>query len=95
MEKIKYGFGEIEAAASDIQSTSGRINSLLEDLKAHIRPMAAAWEGESAQAYNEAQQQWDSSAAELNTILSTISNTVRQCNDRMSEVNRMAAASWS
>ncbi|MDT9408243.1 WXG100 family type VII secretion target [Corynebacterium rouxii] len=95
MEKIKYGFGEIEAAASDIQSTSGRINSLLEDLKAHIRPMAAAREGESAQAYNEAQQQWDSSAAELNTILSTISNTVRQGNDRMSEVNRMAAASWS
>lgn len=95
MSQIKYGFGEIEAAAADINSTSGRINSLLGDLKSHIQPMAATWEGESSTAYQEAQQKWDRAAEELNTILATIAQTVRQSNDRMSDVNRMAAASWS
>ena len=48
----------------------------------------------SAAAYNEAQAKWDKAAAELNTVLATISNTVSQSNDRMSDVNRRAAASW-
>lgn len=91
---IKYQFGEIESAASDINTTSGRINSLLDDLKSQLQPMVASWEGESAFAYNEAQARWDKAAAELNTILATISKTVRDGNDRMGDINRMAAASW-
>lgn len=91
---IKYQFGEIEAAASDINSTSGRINALLDDLKAQLQPMVSTWEGESASAYGEAQAKWDKAAAELNTILATISKTVREGNDRMGDINRMAAASW-
>lgn len=95
MDMIKYGFGEIEAAAADINSTSQRINGLLNDLKSHIQPMVATWEGESATAYQAAQQQWDTAAAELNTILETIARTVRTGNERMGEINRAAAASWS
>ncbi|AKP08079.1 ESAT-6-like protein [Corynebacterium pseudotuberculosis] len=91
---IKYGFAAIEGAAGDIQSTSVRISSLLEELKAGIRPMVSTWEGDSALAYQEAQAQWDQAAYELNTILSTISQTVRAGNERMSEINRVAAASW-
>ena len=94
MSIIKYGFGEIEATAGDIQSTSGRINSLLDGLKSQIQPMVSTWEGESATAYQDAQQRWDRAAAELNTILATISQAVRSGNDRMSEINRTAAASW-
>ncbi|MFV8382103.1 WXG100 family type VII secretion target [Corynebacterium hindlerae] len=91
---IKYQFGEIENAAVDINATSGRINSLLDGLKSQLQPMVTSWEGDSATAYNEAQAKWDRAAAELNTILATISKTVREGNDRMSDINRMAAASW-
>ncbi|MDO5099922.1 MAG: WXG100 family type VII secretion target [Corynebacterium sp.] len=94
MDVIRYGFGEIEAAAGDIQSTSGRINALLDAIKSQIQPMVSSWEGDSAIAYQEAQNKWDRAAAELNTVLATISQTVRSGNDRMSDVNRMAAASW-
>lgn len=91
---IKYQFGEIDAAAADINATSVRINSLLEGLKQQLQPMVATWEGDSASAYNQAQAQWDRAAADLNSVLATISRTVRAGNDRMSEINRMAAASW-
>lgn len=94
MDAIKYQFGAIEAAAGDINATSGRITALLDDLRSQLQPMVATWEGDSATAYAEAQAKWDRSAAELNTILSTISRTVSQGNERMSDVNRMAAASW-
>lgn len=94
MSAIKYEFGAIAGAAADINSTSGRINGLLGDLKSTLQPMVATWEGESAAAYNEAQAKWDKEAAELNTVLATISKTVSQGNDAMSDVNRRAAASW-
>lgn len=92
--QIKYDFGAIQTAAADINSTAARINQLLDDIKTQIRPMVEAWEGESAAAYQVAQQQWDQSAAELNMVLQTISRTVSAGNDRMSDINRQAAASW-
>ncbi|MCS4489584.1 WXG100 family type VII secretion target [Corynebacterium sp. ES2794-CONJ1] len=95
MDMIKYGFGEIEAASGDIQATSARINALLDALKSQIQPMVASWEGDSAAAYQHAQLQWDKAAAELNTVLATIAQTVRSGNDRMGEVNKQAASSWS
>lgn len=95
MDQIKYSFGAIEAAAGDIQATSGRISSLLENLKALINPMVSAWEGESATAYKAAQDAWDSAAADLNEVLVMVSRTVSQGNDRMAEINRAAAASWA
>lgn len=48
----------------------------------------------SAVAYNQAQAKWDKASQELNTVLATISKTVSQGNDAMSDVNRRAAASW-
>ena len=94
MDQIKYPFGNIAAAAADIRATAGSMNALLDDLKQQLRPMVSTWEGDSASAYQTAQAKWDSAAAELNTILETIASTVQEGNDRMSEVNRMAAASW-
>ncbi|KQB84256.1 WXG100 family type VII secretion target [Corynebacterium oculi] len=94
MDHIKYSFGAIEAAAGDIHATLGRINGLLGELKALLQPMVAAWEGDSAVAYQAAQEKWDRSAEDLNQILETISRIVTQGNDRMSDVNRAAAASW-
>lgn len=94
MTIIKYGFGTIAAAADDIHSTSGAINALLGDLKSRIAPMAATWEGESAEAYQESQRKWDQAADELNQVLDTIANTVNNGNDRMADINRRAAASW-
>lgn len=94
MSQIKYQFSAIEGAAADISATSGRINQLLADLAAQIKPMVSTWEGEAASAYQAAQDKWDRAAEELNQVLATISRTVSQGNERMSDVNRRAAASW-
>ena len=94
MDIIHYGFGGIATAADDIRSTSASINGLLGDLKQRIQPMVATWEGDSSDAYQQSQREWDQAADELNQILNTIANAVSEGNDRMADINRRAAASW-
>ncbi len=92
---IKYNFGMIAQTADDIKQTQGRINGTLEDLKQQLQPLVADWEGESAEAYQAAQQRWDSAAQVLNEVLGQIGVTVAQANDRMSQINTSAARSWA
>lgn len=92
---IHYNFATISQAADDINRTSGSIDQLLGDLKRDLQPMVAEWEGASADSYKAAQQKWDNAAQEINEILAQISMTVRQANDRMSEINTNAANSWA
>ena len=87
---IQYNFASINQAADDINRTSASIDQLLGDLKRDLQPMVSEWEGSSA-----AQQKWDNAAQEINEILAQISVTVRQANDRMSEINTNAANSWA
>ena len=92
---IKYNFGMIAQTADDINQTRGRINGNLEDLKQQLQPLVTDWEGASSEAYQQAQLRWDRAAAELNEVLGQISVTVRQANDRMSQINTSAARSWA
>ncbi|MDK6260881.1 MULTISPECIES: WXG100 family type VII secretion target [Corynebacterium] len=94
MSDIQYQFGAISAASADITATSGRISGQLATLKSDVAPMAGAWEGEAAVAWNEAQTKWDTAAADLNEILRTVARVVETGNDNMSNTNRSAAAAW-
>lgn len=93
-QMIKYNFSAIDASSADIQSSAARLNGQLDDLKQMLAPMVSTWEGESADAYNQAQAKWDQAALELNELLDGIGATVSEGNDAMSQVNRAAAASW-
>lgn len=92
---IHYNFATIAQAADDIRSSSGNIDRMLADLRRDLQPMVSEWEGTSADAYNAAQLKWDNAAREINDILAQVSQTVRQANDRMSEINANAARSWA
>lgn len=94
MTVIKYGFGSLADAASDIQNSSRNIGTQLDDLKSQLQPMVDSWEGEAAERYQEHQRKWDTAAGELNEILSTIGRAVDEGNDRMQAVNTAAANSW-
>lgn len=94
MTVIKYGFGSLADAASDIETSSRNIGIQLEDLKSQLKPMVASWEGEASERYQAHQAKWDTAAAELNEILSTIGRAVDEGNNRMQSVNTAAANSW-
>ncbi|AKK10415.1 WXG100 family type VII secretion target [Corynebacterium uterequi] len=95
MSFIKYQFGEIDSVAGDIRTTAGRIGSELDALKADLRPMVDTWEGDSSEAYQARQAEWDAAAAELNIILQSITQALSEGNTAMSDINQAAARSWN
>ena len=95
MSVIKYSFASLSAAAEDIETSSRTITGQLEDLKAQIKPMVSAWEGDAATSYKQHQDKWDAAALELAEILSTIGRAVEEGNQRMKAVNTAAANSWA
>ena len=95
MTVIKYSFTSLSAAAEDIETSSRTITGQLEDLKAQIKLMVSAWEGDAADSYKQHQDKWDAAALELTEILSTIARAVEDGNQRMKAVITAAANSWA
>jgi ESAT-6 family protein len=92
---LSYNFGEIEfSVRQDIHSTSARLNSALDDLRAQITPLRQIWTREAAEAYQLEQSQWDASAAALNDILFRLGNAVRDGADDVAATDRRAASAW-
>ena len=92
---MRYSFGQIEALQLRIDAIQKEMNGKLDDLKAHIAPMVAEWEGSASEAYQAQQAKWDAAAAELNQILDAVGRVVGQGNADMQQVNNAAAKSWA
>ncbi|SER66271.1 WXG100 family type VII secretion target [Corynebacterium cystitidis] len=94
-ETIKYGFNNLAAASEDIASSARNVAAELDELKNVLAPMAESWVGEAADSYWIHQKKWDDAAHELNEILNTIADNVRQGSLRMEGINSAIARSWS
>ena len=92
---LSYDFNEIEfTVRQEIHQTHARFNAALDDLRAQIAPLQAAWTREAAEAYRVEQTRWDQSAAALNEILFSLGNAVRDGSDEVAETDRRAAGAW-
>lgn len=74
--EIKVTFAAIEQAAADVDAARARITAQLGELQSHLAPVVANWTGDAAGRYNEAQQRWDRSAADLTETLQRIKRLV-------------------
>lgn len=81
MSEIKVTFGALSTAQADIRSTWTRINGMLEELEAGLRPVAASWQGEAAMFYQDKQRQWNTAAADIAVVLDQIGRAVGSANE--------------
>lgn len=91
---LKVTFAEVQQAAQDITSSSNTIDQHLSDLKGKLAPIVAEWTGAAAEAYQAAQKQWDSAAADLNETLASIGIAVRQAGEGYSGAEDAAKKLW-
>jgi WXG100 family type VII secretion target len=92
---LSYNFDEIEyTVRQDIHTTSARLNSTLDDLRAQIAPLQQVWTREAAQAYLVEQTRWEQAATGLNEILFSLGNAVRDGADDVAATDRTAANAW-
>jgi len=93
---LSYNFGEIEySVRQEIQTTSARFNTALDELKAQIAPLQQLWSREAAAAYKEEQLRWHQAATALNQILVDLGNAVRDGADEVANADRRAAGAWA
>lgn len=92
---LSYQFGEIEATVRhEIHTTSVRLNTLLEDLKAQIAPLQSVWTREAARAYRDEQAKWHQSAVVLNEILGRLGTAVGAGAADVADADATAAKTW-
>jgi early secretory antigenic target protein ESAT-6 len=94
-EHMKVGFNAIETAASDTASTVQSLNQQLDELKGYLRPLVSTWQGQAALEYQQLQNKWDTSAADLNQVLQQISTALRTSHDNYQSTEQAAVQTFS
>lgn len=95
MTEIKVTFAALESAQASVAGTVGRMSAQLEELKRHLAPMVATWEGRAAEEYGVRQRQWDTAAADLTSVLAQISTALGTANESYRQVEQANAARWA
>ncbi|SEP88968.1 early secretory antigenic target ESAT-6 [Lentzea xinjiangensis] len=91
---IKVTFGELMSASSQISSAHNKISGELEALEGRVKNVLAGYDGESSEAYNNAQREWDTAASDLAQVLSSIGVAVQQAAEAYQEGERRNASRW-
>ncbi|MEU5691293.1 WXG100 family type VII secretion target [Actinosynnema sp. NPDC020468] len=92
--RIEVNFAELGNAGSDISGQAKQVEQALEDLKTRLAPVIAQWQGSSSEAYQEAQNKWNTSAADLQSVLASIGVAVAQATDAYQQAESTNSARW-
>jgi early secretory antigenic target protein ESAT-6 len=74
MSMIKVNYAVLESSQQQITGISKTVDQQLSDLKQMLGRIV--WEGSDQAAYNELQNRWDRSIADLNVVLGQIGQAV-------------------
>ena len=92
---LSYNFGEIEAVVlQDIQTTSARLSTSLDELSRQIAPLQEIWSRDAAAAYRAEQARWQQAAAALHEILVNLGRAVQDGAADVADADRRAAGAW-
>ena len=85
MSEQSWNFTGIEAGAGAVTSAVNTTEGLLSEGKGSLAKLAEAWGGTGSDAYQAVQQRWDSTSAELNAALQSLSTRISEAGQAMSQ----------
>ncbi|MHA3018705.1 WXG100 family type VII secretion target [Mycobacterium sp. BMJ-28] len=80
-----WNFAAITAGAHDIHGAVGTTQSLLEEGEASLGRLASTWTGDAQESYHTLQTRWNSTAAELNSALQNLAQTIDEAAQQMTQ----------
>lgn len=83
MSEQLWNFAGIEGGSSEIQGAVSTTHGLLDEGKGSLSALAAVWGGSGSEAYQAVQQRWDTTAAELNSALQNLAQTISEAGQSM------------
>lgn len=94
MAEVKVTFAELQNTAATISSSATQVGQQLENLKQQVAKVTAGYEGAAKEAYAEKQRQWDTAAADLQAVLSSIGIAVRDAADAYQSAEQANVNRW-
>lgn len=91
---ILVTFESVQGAQSDTAATYAAMNNELSDLRSYLAPLVSSWTGQASQSYQALQKQWDTAAADLNSVLNTISAALGTAHQNYTGAENANAAMW-
>ena len=95
MSDMQYNFAGIEAQAGALMAAVNQTQSLLDEGKAAVGKLQAAWEGQGVEAYQAVQQRWDTASAELNQALQNLAQKISEAGQTMAQTESGVAGMFS
>jgi 6 kDa early secretory antigenic target len=84
----------LDEGAADADTIAGQIEQQLSDLRGYLAPLVASWSGDAASDYQALQQQWTTSAEDLNAVLRDIAGALRAASQSYVAGERANASMW-
>lgn len=92
MSQISVNYAALEAAETQIKSTSRAMDDKLAALRGQLQQIV--WEGQDQQRYLEHQAKWDRAVADLNQVLGQIGAAVGVANSNYQQTEQTNAQMW-
>ena len=73
---FQVNYGALDGAAADIKSGASNLQGCLDDLENTLNQLRSSWEGQTQEAYDEAQRRWNQGLEGLKDVLRRTSSAV-------------------
>ena len=94
MSDLKVNFGALSTAAADIQSSSAKLERILDDMDRSLAPLRASWDGEASTAYTTAKAKWTSAITDMKALLNDVGRKVDSSNTEYQAAERQNTGRW-
>ena len=89
---FQVNYGALDAAAADINTGAANLQNCLDDLEQTLNQLRSSWEGQTQEAYEAAQRQWNEGLDGLRDVLTRTSAAVDSARENYQATDQSNAA---
>lgn len=93
--KLRFDPEALQATSARLAEATANIQARLDTLEAEASTLIGAWNGEAAEAYRRAQEQWSASLGRMNGILASTARATEASAARYAAARAKVAERWS
>ena len=89
---FQVNYAALDAAAADINTGAANLQNCLDDLEQTLNQLRSSWEGQTQEAYEAAQRQWNEGLDGLRDVLTRTSAAVDSARENYQATDQSNAA---
>jgi len=91
----RANFAGLDQGAAAFAQTASALMTELEDLEGKLKAKLAQWDGNAQQAYHTCQQQWQTSARDMQNIVTQLGSAISDSGQNYQAAERANSSIWN